>query len=147
MQRFRHFGALFAVAMVFAATLYQPQPAQAQDAWISIRVTKAGFVVGVTTGSGVLRYRDRNYRLDIGGLRVGLTIGASAAELSGAVYYLSHPTDIEGTYSALQASAALGSGGNAIVLQNEKGVRLELEGTQAGIEASLDVGGMVISLQ
>lgn len=78
---------------------------------------------------------------------MGLTIGASAAEVSGPVFYLRHPADIEGTYSAIQASAALGPGGNAIVLTNEHGVRLELEGTQAGIEASLDWGGMVITLQ
>lgn len=147
MLRFHVLAKVFALALVIAATAYPTDLDAARDDWISLRITKAGFVVGYTGGGGTLHHRGRAYPVSISGLRVGLTIGASAAEVSGPVFYLRHPADIEGTYSAIQASAALGPGGNAIVLTNEHGVRLELEGTQAGIEASLDWGGMVITLQ
>jgi hypothetical protein len=147
MSRFQFLAKVFALALVIVVSAYPADPGEAREDWISLRITKAGFVVGYTGGGGTLHHRGRSYPVSISGLRVGLTIGASAAELSGPVFYLRHPSDIEGTYSAIQASAALGPGGNAIVLTNELGVRLELEGSQAGIEASLDWGGMVITLE
>jgi hypothetical protein len=128
------------------ASFAMTNPVHAQDARITLRLTKAGFILGATGGGGTLTYQGRNYSFAIGGLSLGLTIGGSVAELRGNVYNMNRPSDLAGTYSALQASAAFGTGGNAIVLQNGNGVRLELEGTQTGLEASLDAGGMVITM-
>lgn len=135
------------LAALAVAVLGLAGPVAAQDAAISLNVSKAGFVVGVSTGYGVLDYRGDRYRLSITGVSVGLTIGAATARLSGDVYNLGSVDQIEGTYLAVQASAAAGDGGHNWVLENERGVRLVVRGAQTGLEASLDAGGMVVRLK
>ncbi len=132
-----------ALALVGAA----PTPSLADSGGISITITKAGLVVGVTAGSGTLHFRGKAYELGIGGLRLGLTIGVSTAHLDGTAFNLDSPRDIEGTYLSSSASAAAVVGADNLVLTNSRGVRLELRGRQAGLEASLDAGGMNIQLK
>ena len=55
--------------------------------------------------------------------------------------------DIAGTYSGASASLAFVGGGKVAELQNERGVILKVQGVEAGFEASLNVGGMTISLK
>ncbi len=135
---------LAAAMLLFASSASN---AIAQSAQISISIKKAGFVVGVSTGSGTLRYQGRRYPLSIGGIRLGLTIGASAATMHGQVYNLRRLRDIQGTYGAVEASAAAGIGPQNMVLENQRGVRLVLRGRQTGLEASLSSGGIKISLR
>lgn len=145
----REFGISKTLMLVCAVVLlgFAPlQDANAQSARISMKIAKAGFVLGVSTGSGTLHYQGRDYRLSIGGLRAGLIVGASNARMRGEVYNLHKLRYIEGTYGAIQASAAAGSGGQNWVLENVHGVRLVLRGIQTGLEASLDAGGMKITL-
>ena len=132
---------------VLALSMAPLKQAEAQSARISMKIAKAGFVLGVSTGSGTLHYQGRTYRLSIGGLRAGLIVGASNARMSGEVYNLHKLRYIEGTYGAVQASATAGAGGGQNwVLENVHGVRLVLRGVQTGLEASLDAGGMKITL-
>ncbi len=147
MLRLRIFARLVAIALLLGASLAVTAPVHAQDGYITLRITKAGFILGATGGGGTLTYQGQNYSFALGGLSVGLTIGGSVSELRGSVYNMHRASDLAGTYKALQASAAFGTeGGNAIVLQNGNGVRLELEGTITGLEASLDAGGMIITM-
>ena len=60
-----------ALAIAFIATTV-PNEARAQSARISMTISKAGFVIGVSTGSGTLHYKGRRYPLSIGGMRLGL---------------------------------------------------------------------------
>ena len=131
------------VALSFASL----QQASAQTARISMKIAKAGFVLGVSTGSGTLEFKGQRYGLSIGGMRAGLIVGASNARMRGEVYNLHRLRHIEGTYGAIQASAAAGSGGQNWVLENVHGVRLVLRGIQTGLEASLDAGGIRITLE
>ncbi len=137
--------------LLFCAVLalsFAPMPdANAQTARISMKIAKAGFVLGVSTGSGTLDYKGQRYGLSIGGMRAGLIVGASNARMRGEVYNLHRLRHIEGTYGAIQASAAAGSGGQNWVLENVHGVRLVLRGIQTGLEASLDAGGIRITLE
>ena len=55
-------------------------------------------------------------------------------------------TDIEGTFTSLGASAAIGGGGANVLARNQNGVQIELQGTQVGLDASLDMGGATVSL-
>lgn len=113
---------------------------------ISMDITKGGFVIGAAGGTGTLRCGGRRYRLDIGGINAGLIIGASKMSLYGRARNLRHVTDIEGTYARLGASAAAGEGGTNILATNELGVELAMRGSQVGLEASLDLGGLTIRL-
>ena len=124
-------------------------PANAgSNAVIEMTIGKIGFLVGVSRGDGRVFYNGRQAELDINGLRVGLTIGASFANMRGEVYNLTRLEDIAGTYVTAQASAvAISGGGQNLVLINEHNVRLVLWGEQRGLDASLDAGGMLISLR
>ena len=115
---------------------------------IEMTIGKIGFLVGLSRGDGKLYYNGREANLSVNGLRIGLTVGASFANMRGEVYNLQNMEDIAGTYVTAQASVvAIKGGGQNLVLVNEHGVRLVLWGEQKGLDASLDAGGMVISLQ
>lgn len=121
--------------------------AMAQDARIQITIVKVGLIVGVGGGSGTLYHKKKAYPLSVGGLSVGATIGGSVAELSGTVRNLKRPSDIAGQYSAFGGGGAFVAGATAVRLQNKNGVVIDLSGPQAGLEFTLDLGGMTISLE
>jgi hypothetical protein len=137
------------IAVVSLMTGLTQSHARAEgDAIIEMRIGKVGFLVGVSRGDGRLYYKGREVLLDVNGLRVGLTIGASYANMRGEVYNLNRLEDITGTYVTAQASAvAIQGGGQNLVLVNEHGVRLVLWGEQRGLDASLDAGGMLITFK
>jgi hypothetical protein len=144
-------AATVAISTTFAAfnvaNASDGEPAS-DNATIEMKIGKLGFLVGVSRGDGRLFYNGREAELDINGLRVGLTIGASFANMRGEVYNLKRLEDIAGTYVSAQASVvAIKGGGQNLVLVNEHNVRLVLWGEQTGLDASLDAGGMVISLR
>jgi len=122
-------------------------PAQAATGAIAIKIVSAGFIFGVSGGSGVLSFAGRQYPLSIGGISAGATIGASGADLVGASYHLHQPGDIEGIYSAVGAGLAVAGGRTAAQLSNARGVLLRLRGRQMGLMFSLDLSGMQISLK
>ena len=71
----------------------------------------------------------------------------SKASLVGEVYNLNNVADIAGTYSALSGSAVLAAGGTVAELQNSKGVQLRVSGNAMGLEISIDLAGLNISLK
>ena len=123
-----------------------PAPTHADSGTVRITVGKAGFIVGVGGGSGVLHFKGKNYRLSVGGISAG-TIGVARAELVGTARNLRTAEDIVGTYTAASASVAVAGGGKVATLKNSKGVVLELRGKQAGFELSFDLSGVAISLE
>jgi hypothetical protein len=137
-----------------AATAEPPAPtgagaepaAAAKPTTIEFELYKAGFIVGVSGGRGTLHFQGKAHPLSIGGVSVGASAGISKAELLGEVHNLERLEDIEGTYSALQAGLTLGGGAKVTRLENSRKVRLDVRGKQIGIELSLDLNGMQISL-
>ncbi|MBB4304341.1 lipid-binding SYLF domain-containing protein [Rhodobium orientis] len=136
-----------ALMMTIAAAAFLPDQAKAQDASITLRVGKVGFIVGASGGNGVLSYRGQQYPLSVAGMSVGLTIGAAEADLVGDVYNLRRVSDIEGIYTAIESSMTAGGGEGEMRLKNSNGVEIFLHGKQAGIEASLATSGVQISLR
>ncbi len=143
----RAFSILRLVTLSLGLALATGVAAHAQDAQIALHVGKAGFIVGATGGNGTLTYKGKRYPLKVGGMSVGLTIGAASADMVGQVYNLKKLSDINGIYSSASASLAAGAGAADMVLQNAEGVQLFLTGKQIGIEASLSATGLRISLQ
>jgi hypothetical protein len=135
-------AALVAAIMLIAA----PQLSHAESGAVQLKISKAGFIVGVGGGSGTLNFRGKRYRLSIGGVSVG-TIGVSSMDLVGTASNLRTAADIAGTYSAASAGVAVAGGARTATLQNSKGVVLTLRGKQVGLEASLSLSGLTISLQ
>jgi hypothetical protein len=143
MQRFARFFLLLA-AFVILPTL---PAAASKPATIRIQLYKAGFVVGVSGGSGLLHFNGHHYPLSIAGVSLGATIGASRADLIGNVYNLRDAADIQGTYTAAEAGAALAGGSKVARLKNSQGVILEVHGKQIGLILSVDLSGMQISFK
>ncbi len=138
------FGSLAALVGVASSST----PAEAQmNCSIRMEIGKIGFVVGFSGGSGTLTCNGQNYPLEVGGMSAGLVIGGSRVSLVGEVRNLNQISDIEGTYTGVGASAAAGGGANNVVARNQHGVQLVMRGRQAGLEASLDLGGTRIKLK
>lgn len=135
-------------ALLVTSVITFTAPSQAQMACqIMLEFTKGGFVIGGSGGGGTLTCNGQNYPVKIGGLSAGLVIGVSRVNLVGEVRNLYEISDIQGTYSGVGASMAIGGGADNLVAANAKGVELVLRGTQVGLEASLDLSGMSISLR
>ena len=131
-----------AASMVIAAL----SPSYAETGSVRFHIVKAGFIIGIGGGSGTLNFRGRNYRLSIGGINLG-TIGASAVDLVGTASNLRTAGDIVGTYTQGSAALAIVGGGRVATLQNANGVIIRVRGPAVGLEASLSLSGMTISMQ
>jgi hypothetical protein len=122
-------------------------PAEAATGSISLHLVSAGFIFGMSGGSGVLTFAGRQYPLSIGGISAGATIGVSGTDLVGTVSNIHSPGDIEGVYSAIGAGLSVAGGRSAAQLSNARGVVLRLRGRQIGFMFSIDLSGMSISLR
>jgi lipid-binding SYLF domain-containing protein len=137
-------AAVIALAALFGVGM---TAAHADSGTISLRIYKAGFVIGGSAGSGVLHYHGHNYPLSIGGLSYGFTFGASETRFHGRVSNIHRPSDVNGVYAQGGAGAAVGRGAQAVVLTNQRGAVLTLTGEQKGVIVSLDLSGLALSLK
>ena len=135
-------GLLAIVALAGAVSV-----AHADSGTISIRIFKAGFIIGGSAGEGVLTFHGRSYPLSIGGLSYGFTFGASETRFHGTVSNINRPSDVNGVYGQGGAGAAIIKGAQGIVLANQSGAVLTLSGEQTGLIVSADLSGLVLSLK
>jgi lipid-binding SYLF domain-containing protein len=121
-------------------------PAEAATGSVSLHIASAGFIFGVTGGSGTLTFRGQQFPLRIGGISAGALVGISATDLVGTASNLHSPGDIAGIYSAVGAGLSIAGGRSNAQLVNANGVRLRLHGRQVGFSFSIDLSGMSISI-
>ena len=138
---------LTAGLLALAALVGAVSVAHADSGTISIRIFKAGFIVGGSAGEGVLTFQGRSYPLSIGGLSYGFTFGASETRFHGTVTNIQRPSDVNGVYAQGGAGAAAIKGAQAVVLANQRGAVLTLTGEQNGLIVSLDLSGLALSLK
>jgi len=134
------------VAAVAAVVAFSSVQSYAQTGTVRLNIVKAGFIVGVGGGSGVLHYHGKSYPLRLGGIGIG-SLGVANVSLAGTASNLHSPSDIAGTYGAAGAGATFVGGAQVVRLQNEKGVVLRLSGPQIGFQVSLGLAGMTIAMQ
>ncbi|HUI13453.1 MAG TPA: hypothetical protein VL048_08315 [Xanthobacteraceae bacterium] len=135
-----------AVAAAVTILLSAATPSQAETCSIRLHIVKAGFIVGVGGGSGVLVCHGRAVRLSVGGIGIG-SLGVAAVDLRGTASNVRTPGSVAGTYGAAGAGATFVGGGQAATLQNGNGVVLQLAGPQVGFQVSLGLGGMTLALR
>jgi len=135
------------IALLALAGVTFTTAANADDGTISIRIFKAGFIVGGSAGSGVLTFQGRSYPLSIGGLSYGFTFGASETRFHGTVSNIHRPSDVNGVYGQGGAGAAAIRGAQGVVLANQNGAVLSLAGEQTGLIVSADLSGLVLTLK
>jgi hypothetical protein len=124
-----------------------PRPAEADNGTIVLTVYKAGWIIGGSGGYGTLTFRGKSYPLSVGGIDYGLVFGGSKTVLRGRVSNIGRASDVAGVYGAAGAGLAIGRGARAIVLANQKGAVLELEGRQVGLMANADLSGLAITMK
>ena len=137
-------GVFIALIILFGAGLKQ---AHADSGSIVLTVYKAGWIIGGSGGYGTLSFRGQSYALSVGGIDYGLVFGGSKTVLRGRVSNISRASNVAGVYGAAGAGLAVGRGARAIVLANQKGAVLELEGRQVGLMANVDLSGLAITMK
>jgi hypothetical protein len=111
---------------------------------ISIKLTSASAVMGASWGEGVLTFGAKTYSFKVRGLKV-LSVGLTKASANGDVYKLANASDLAGNYKeASRAGLTFIEGEKGIVVQNEKGVVINVKATSQGIGLSLVEGGLTI---
>jgi hypothetical protein len=139
----------FAAPVVAAVTLLGATTTRSQaqtTGTVSLHIVKAGFIVGVGGGDGVLLFRGRRYQLSVGGVGIG-SLGIAAVDLRGTASNLRSPASISGSYQGVGAGAAFIAGGQVATLRNGFGIVLRLRGVQTGFQVSLGLAGMTIALR
>ena len=138
---------LLGAALALLLACGTASPSKAETGEVRVDFTKGGFSIGVGGGHGALFFRGHRYPFEVSGMSVGLTVGSSRANLVGRARNLRSPNDIEGHYSLIGGGVVLAGGAGGVVLQNEKGVVLELAGGKVGVELSAAVGGVTVALR
>ncbi|MHB8067154.1 MAG: DUF1134 domain-containing protein [Desulfobaccales bacterium] len=135
--------------MTMAALLFLAvSPGQSQEprGTVTIDLTGIGGGLGLSWGSGTLRYEGRSYPFSIQGLRVG-DVGISTQRAVGTVYYLRNLADFSGNYAAVGAGVAVAGGMAGMTMQNQRGVLIDLYSVQQGVQLNLGPQGFTIDMR
>jgi hypothetical protein len=124
---------------VFAASAASAEP----DATIHFGGGSVAFLASINWGGGTLHFHGRSIPLRVNGIGVG-AIGADKFAAEGEVFHLRHARDIEGVYTAVNASATAGSGEGEIDMRNDKGVEIRAHSASEGLKLSLAPTGVEI---
>ena len=123
------------------------EPAPKVSGTVKMKFTAVALGIGVEWGEGTLTmYDGTSHNLKVKGLTVA-DVGVSSVEATGEVYELVEAKDIEGTYLAGQAGAALVGGGSVVAMKNDKGVVMKLKSTQKGVRLTLAGAGLNVALK
>ena len=136
-----------ATALMLAPTTFAvsavPEPVSATATFSGVLIA-AG--LGYTWGDGVLTYEGQPHPFKAKGVSA---VGIGAQKMTGTaeVYKLTRLSDFNGIYGAAGAGGSLGKdgAGNA-VLRNDKGVEMHIHTHDRGIEVSLAVSGVDVTL-
>jgi hypothetical protein len=112
---------------------------------VSIDQGQAGFIISAGYGGGVLSFRGKTYRFEIGGLGIG-AIGASAVQATGTVHNMTSVAQFPGAYAAFRAGAVIGNRSiGRMWLRNENGVVMNLNAKREGL--MLATGGDAVLIK
>lgn len=139
--------------IVLATALFVSAFALATDAKkpsgkVTIDETQFAFIIGGSTGGGVLTFKGKEYPFKIGGLTAGVNVGVSKMSAVGEVYDLQDVSKFPGTYTQLSASIALGGGVGGLHLKNENGVIMRLDSRTQGLQLNVaSASGITVTMQ
>ena len=112
---------------------------------IAVEGTSMSLLLGFTRGEGTLHYNGYAYPFSIRGFSL-LSIGASKLDGLGVVYDLNDVTDFSGRYWSAQGNLTAIQGGGSTIMKNDKGVVIQLDSRQVGVEFGLGGGSIDIEL-
>ena len=132
-----------ALVLAFAFTA-APVLADEPSGTISVELTSASALLGAAWGQGVLTFGNRTYAFKVKGLKV-LSVGIKKASVNGEVYNLKNAADLAGTYKeASKGGLTLVKKKGAVVVENDKGVVINVLGSVEGMDVGLAKGGLTV---
>ncbi len=139
------FGFILIVTAVMAVN---PAPAQVElpSARFSFEGFSVGVLVGFMSGDGTLVFQSREYPFKVRSFSL-LDIGGSSVKANGVVYNLTDVVDFEGKYGGGFFGTTTIQGGQSAILVNGKGVRLQFDTLQSGLELNLGGGGLSVEFE
>jgi hypothetical protein len=138
---------VFLLCVGLTLVLFHPPLASAQvpDGTIELSGGKIAAGLGYSWGSGTLILQGKRYPLTVSGISLG-SVGANEYTASGTVTGLRSPQDINGIYARVGTGLTLGGGADIAAMRNENGVTIQLASTTEGLNFTLAVTGMKISI-
>jgi len=127
-----------------ASASSSPPPATL-DATVKLTGGIVAAGVGYKWGHGTLTYQGQQFTFCVRGLSVG-DVGAATLDAQGNVYNLKAPEDFAGKYFSLSGGFAIGRGGSAAILKNQRGVMVELAMLENGVRFNIAATGLKIML-
>lgn len=137
---------LVAMLLGLAGAVSSAGGATADTCAVRVVFTKAGLVVGVGSGRGILTFRGRSYPFRVSGASFGANIGASTTRFVGRALNVNSPHDIAGTYKAVGMGGALVAGAGGVELVNARGTMLQLRGAKVGLDLSASLANVTIRM-
>ena len=116
------------------------------DATLKLSGTLVAAGVGYKWGRGTLSYQGQELEFCIHGMSLG-DVGAAKLTAYGVVYNLKSLDDFSGKYFAMSVGVAIARGESASLLQNERGVTIELESKVKGLRLTMAGTSLRIELQ
>jgi hypothetical protein len=131
------------IALTAAAVLAQTQTqTQAPSGTIRITLNSASAMMGASWGQASLLFQGKAHRFRVRGLKVG-SVGIRRIAFRGDVYNLNNVNDFAGTFRNAPPGLTFIVGERGLVLQNDKGVTLNLVAQQRGLNIDLIPEGLI----
>jgi hypothetical protein len=131
---------VLAIALTAGAVLAQTQT-QTPSGTIRITLNSASAVMGASWGQASLLFQGNAYRFRVRGLKVG-SVGIRRIALRGDVYNLNNVNDFAGTFRNAPPGLTFIVGERGLVLQNDRGVTINLVAQQRGLNLDLVPEGL-----
>jgi hypothetical protein len=136
---------LLVAALVLAVVLSAGAAlADEPSATVSMEITSAAIGLGATGGQGVLTYQGKTYTFKVKGFDK-LALGMQKVSVNGDVYNLTKLSDLEGKYKKAEpAGITFIKGKKDLVIQNGKGVTINVKGKEKGLSLNVVKEGLTI---
>ena len=137
---------LLILALVLAMALTAgTASADEPSATVSMEIASAAVGLGAAGGQGVLTFQGKTYNFRVKGFQK-LAVGMKKMSVDGDVYKLTKLADFEGKYKEAEPTGlTFIKGEKDLVLQNDKGVTINLKGKAKGLSMDMVKDGLVIS--
>ena len=116
----------------------------APPAFVEMQSRTIAAGIGARIGDGTLLVDGQAHPFSLKGISLG-DIGASSMTALGPVMNLTSIEDFSGTYVAVEAGAAAGSGVATLTMRNQHGVVITLESDVTGVQLTL--AGQALSIE
>lgn len=136
-------GIAFLAAPAFAAEKELGE----QTGTVTIEFTSISAGVSVDWGSGILKFKGKEYPFSIKGIKGGISLGASKLKATGEVYNLKKVDDFDTVYTILETGAAMTGPATGLQFENRQGVIIRLKAEEKGLRVSGALGQIKISFK